>query len=367
MRVAVVCPIPFGADGIYGGGTRYPEELARALAGRVSCDLVVFGEEHGEEVDHHGLRHVVVRDPTRVKGNVDPVSLRLARAIADHDVVHFHTVNKSAVAGAALSRMRGSRAFLTPLGGGGRVAISRLNVHRVFDGFPVISRFTMVECPWIAPRPHAVIYGGGDAAGFGRGPTSGETRRAHRVVCVGRISPHKGVDVLIKALPDGAELVVCGEILDDDYAVHLHRLARGRPVEFVAAAGDDLVSDLYASAAVAVMPSLYEDFRGSRHSRPELLGLVLLEAMWHSTPVVASRVGGIPEIVQEGENGFLVDAGDVEALTRALERLLADSSLAATMGAAGRRLVEDRFTWASVAERALSFYETVARDRRARR
>lgn len=321
------------------------------------CDLFSFGQEPGEFVDGNGLRHIILRDQrTRQVSAADAFSVRAARATADYDVVHFLTANKIAVAGAGLARMRGAQTFLTPLGGGGRAGIGRGQMYRLFDGFPIISNFTATECPWVLQRPHRVIYGGGDASGFPVG-TDIQRPRLARIVCIGRLSAHKGVDVLIRALPSGAELVVCGQVLDEGYAGYLHMLANGKNVEFIRSASDAVVSELYASATVAVLPSVHEDFRGARHRFPELLGLVLLEAMWHGTSVVASRLGGVDEIVQEDGNGLMVSPGNEKALHDALLSLLEDSSRSARLGAAGRNLVERRFTWHRVAEETLRFYE----------
>jgi starch synthase len=102
---------------------------------------------------------------------------------------------------------------------------------------------------------------------------------------------------------------------------------------------------------VFVCPSIYEPF-----------GLVILEAMACETAVVASRVGGIPEIVVEDETGYLVDYNpdDTEAFTSALaariEKLLDDSALAAKMGQAGRQRVLRQFGWPAVAAQTVELY-----------
>ncbi len=118
------------------------------------------------------------------------------------------------------------------------------------------------------------------------------------------------------------------------------------------------LSDLYASATVSVLPSVLRDFRGISHEHPELLGLVLLEAMWHSTPVVASNVGGVPEIVSDGKTGLLVDPGRPDLWRNALLKLLEDPTLACRMGGAGRRTVEERFTWHEVTRNTIDFYRS---------
>ena len=84
---------------------------------------------------------------------------------------------------------------------------------------------------------------------------------------------------------------------------------------------------------MAVLPSHFEG-----------MGRVLLEAMAMEKPVVASRVGGIPDLVQHGTNGFLVAPGDVEELADALMKTLNDKGLAEKMGKAGRKMISERFS-----------------------
>jgi starch synthase len=114
------------------------------------------------------------------------------------------------------------------------------------------------------------------------------------------------------------------------------------------------VVHLVTAARVFVCPSIYEPF-----------GLVNLEAMACETAVVASRVGGIPEIVVDGETGLLVDydeadpEGFARGLVAATARILEDGELAATMGAAGRRRVLEQFTWSAIADRTVQLYRSL--------
>jgi starch synthase len=116
---------------------------------------------------------------------------------------------------------------------------------------------------------------------------------------------------------------------------------------------EDLIH-LHSHATVFVCPSIYEPF-----------GLVILEAMACETPVVASRVGGIPEIVVEGETGYLVDLdpADVDGFTTALAgrllELLADPTLAAKMGQAGRERVVQHFGWPAIAAHTVRLYDSL--------
>ena len=115
---------------------------------------------------------------------------------------------------------------------------------------------------------------------------------------------------------------------------------------------DDVVQ-LYSHATCFACPSVYEPF-----------GIINLEAMACGTPVVASAVGGIPEVVVDGETGLLVPPGNPALLAAALGRVLADTGFGASLGSAGRRRVEERFSWERIAERTLAVYEDARRAHR---
>jgi glycosyltransferase involved in cell wall biosynthesis len=182
------------------------------------------------------------------------------------------------------------------------------------------------------------------------------------VLFVGRLTPHKGVDVLIRALPPDARLTVIGSEGHDsrpperNYPELLRSLAIGRRVEFRGAVDDDELARRYRTAAVVVVPSVERTWYGRRIAVSELLGLVALEAMASGTPVIASRVGGLPEIVEEGVTGYLVPPGDVPALRARITAVLAEPAGAARLGENGRRRVLSELTWDRCAERCLAAY-----------
>ena len=108
-----------------------------------------------------------------------------------------------------------------------------------------------------------------------------------------------------------------------------------------------------AHADLLVLPSVYEE-----------LGTVLLEAMQAGLPVVASRTGGIPDVIEDGANGMLVPSGDPEALARAIDRLLADRDLARRLSEEAQERAKD-YDWEVLAERILRVYQGVTGDRSA--
>jgi glycosyltransferase involved in cell wall biosynthesis len=115
------------------------------------------------------------------------------------------------------------------------------------------------------------------------------------------------------------------------------------------------VTELYRKAAVTVVASVYRDVFGVQHPTSELLGLPLLESMAVGTPVVCTRVGGMPEYMLDGKTGFIVTPNDPSTLRDRVLRLLDHPALAAEMGRAGHRHVQ-QYGWTQVAERTLAAY-----------
>lgn len=170
------------------------------------------------------------------------------------------------------------------------------------------------------------------------------------VLFAGRLAVNKGLDVLVDAwrrLDVDAELAIVGE----DQGVWAE-LAEQAPDD-VHATGF-LPADAYVSALSGaeclVLPSEYEAF-----------GIVLVEAMACGTPTVATRVGGVPDVVDDGETGLLVDHGDPDALAEAIGELLDDPKRRDAMGQAGRARVEERFTWGAVVDDLETVYGRVSR------
>jgi glycosyltransferase involved in cell wall biosynthesis len=360
MRVIHVAPSVFGPDGLYGGGERYPLELARALADQVDCELVTFGPRPATWRADGGLRVRVLRPVTWLRGHpAQPVAPLLPAALTRAQVVHAHHFRSVPTRMSAVTaRVLGAGTAVTDHGLLGRTWGGL--VHRLFDRFLAVSRCS-AELLGAPPARTQVIYGGADTRRFT--PVPGADRDG--VLFVGRLTPHKGIDRLIRALPAGAGLRIAGSAGHDprpperDYPALLHRLAQDHDVTFLGPVPDADLPGLYRRAAVLALPSVDRTCYGRHVPVSELLGLVALEAMASGTPVVASRIGGLAEVVVDGETGFLVPPGDTEALSEGLARLLSDRRLAARLGANARDLVVQRFTWRACAERCLAAYETL--------
>jgi alpha-maltose-1-phosphate synthase len=357
MRVVHVAPTLFGPGGIFGGGERYPRELGRALSRHVDCELVTFGRTAGAGIDSSGLRLRVLRSVTFVGGHpAHPLGLGLGHALAEADIVHAHHLRSTPSRLAALNaRVRGIRTAVTDhgLGGGNWAGL----LPRLFDRFLTVSAYSARELAAPASRTR-VVYGGADPARFSPDPNA--LRRG--VLFVGRLTPHKGVDRLIEALPEDAELRVVGSGGHDsdpperDYPNLLRRLAAQRRVEFLGVVPDDDLPALYRGAQVLALPSVHVTCYGREIAVAELLGLATIEAMASGTPVVASALGGLPEVVEHGVTGFLVEPGNIAELRGRLAQVLGDRRLAERLGRNARERFLEKFTWEACAGRCLAAY-----------
>lgn len=180
---------------------------------------------------------------------------------------------------------------------------------------------------------------------------------------VGRIEPLKGIDILIEALAlmQNAGVVVCLTVIggdsnadqdagsDEIARLQLIREQYGLKdlVAFIGRRDQDTLPYYYSAAEAVVVPSHYESF-----------GMVALEAMACGTPVVASQVGGLAYLVQDGITGFTVPVDEPEALAERLTRLINDTSLKQEMGKNAAQLAAG-YRWEMIAQRLLSLYEDV--------
>ena len=176
---------------------------------------------------------------------------------------------------------------------------------------------------------------------------------------VGRITPHKGLSYLLRAMAtvrQPARLVVAGDGYD---LPNMRRLSEALGIadrtEFLGIVGRDEVDTLYRRASVLVVPSVW----------PEPWGLIGPEAMASGLPVVAFRSGGIPEWLVHGVTGFLVESRDVAGLASQIDRLLNDPELVRRFGSAGRSAAQARFTVQVHADALVDVFRQVI-DRRRR-
>ncbi|MDQ6880383.1 MAG: glycosyltransferase family 4 protein [Candidatus Dormibacteraeota bacterium] len=357
VRVAHVLPV-YADEGVslLGGGERYALNLAQHLSLECEVTLVSFGPKHIQgQID--GIEHVVLPS---MGGPIDnPVPRNLFLWLRRFDLVHAHQLRTASTSMLTIAcRAIGRPLVATDLGGGGRSLMYRLNLHRLVRRFVMISRFSLRLLPPSAQGRAAVVLGGVDVDRY----RLNAAPREPRVVLVGRILPHKGINYLIEAAGEDIPVVVAGRLMDQAYYDHLQRISVGKKVRFVLDPSDDEVQKLYETSAVTVSASVYRDMNGGSWPNSELLGLTLLESMAVGTPVVCTDVGGMPEYVRDGATGFIVPPNDSVAMRSAIRRLLDEPGLAQRLGRAGHDHVQ-QYSWRSVAAQVNSEYERVLASR----
>jgi len=371
---------------VYGGAGVHVEYLVPRLRELIDVDVHCFGAPRGGEGVHShnpasGLDHAnqalrTLSADLSITAAVDGLELvhshtwyaNLAGHLAKilYDVPHVITAH-------SLEPRRPWKA--EQLGGGYRLSSwVEKTAYEAADAIIAVSagmRDDVLDCyPALDPDRVKVVRNGIDSAAYR--PVT-EDDALHRygvdpdrpiVVFVGRITRQKGVGHLVAAahrVDPAAQLVLCAgapdtpEIAEETTAA-VAELSAARPgviwIQKMLQPAE--VRQLLSHATVFVCPSVYEP-----------LGIVNLEAMACETAVVASDVGGIPEVVDDGKTGLLVhyDAGDETAfrtgLADAVNSVLADPERARRMGAAGRVRAEQEFSWAHVAEQTVEVYRSV--------
>lgn len=173
----------------------------------------------------------------------------------------------------------------------------------------------------------------------------------HHCLYVGRLIPRKGLDYLLHALKKVSD-VQCAIVGDGPQREHLLSLTRTLGLQdrvvFTGYVPKEDLKHFYVAADFFVLPSLAEG-----------LPLVVLEALATGTPIIASKVAGIPDIIQEGYNGLIVPPKDVELLAVAIQKLAHTPDIQKKMGAHARQTVSQEFSWKSIAKEVLRVYEKV--------
>ena len=205
-----------------------------------------------------------------------------------------------------------------------------------------------------------VVHNGVDVKRFDPDGYPKPERNGVDILFVGGLEARKGLEHLFLAVENllprhpNTRLTVLGrsgmtstQEFDERrlFSILAKRLGIGRNVRFLEQVSDEQLPTLYALCDVLVLPSRMEGW-----------GLALMEAMAMMKPVVATRVGGIPELVEDGKTGYLVDLGDVLGLSEAITRLIENPSLRKKMGRQGR-LSAKKYTWDNAANKTLQLYK----------
>ncbi|MFM9448698.1 glycogen synthase [Streptomyces acidiscabies] len=372
---------------VYGGAGVHVEFLARELRPLVDLDVHCWGEGRTDGV----LRH---RPWSALDGANDAlrtfsVDLAMAAGLEGRQLVHSHTWYAN-LAGHFAKLLHGVPHVMTAhsleplrpwkaeqLGGGyalsswaERTAIEAADAVIAVSG---AMREDILACyPALDPDRVRVVHNGIDTGLYRPDHGTEALLRAGLdpdrpyVLFVGRITRQKGVPHLLRAVRDidpRAQVVLCAGApdtpeIDREFRELYEELSSVRDgVHWIPKMlPRPEVIQLLTHAALFVCPSVYEP-----------LGIVNLEAMACGTPVVASRVGGIPEVVDHGRTGLLVGLGDSDGefesgLARAIDSVLGDPDAARRMGEAGRARAVGEFGWDAVARRTVALYAEILKQ-----
>ncbi|MFZ0902525.1 MAG: glycosyltransferase family 4 protein [Mycobacterium sp.] len=356
-----------------GGIQSYLVELVSRLAATGEHTVTVYAPQWkgADAFDAETLGYQVVRHPGTLMLPVPAVDGRMRRLIADHDVdtVWFGAAAPLGLLAHRARQAGASRVLASTHGhevGWSMFPVARSVLRRIGDDSDVVtfvSRYTRGRFA-SAFGPQAALEHlppGVDTDRFRPDPASRAELRARfrlgerpTVVCLSRLVPRKGQDMLIRALPavrqrvDGAALVIVG---GGPYLQTLRRLAERFGVsEDVTFTGGVPAADLPAYHTMADVFAMPCRTRGAGLD-VEGLGIVFLEASATGVPVIAGCSGGAPETVQHNKTGLLVDGRSVNQIADAVTELLADPDRAAAMGAAGRDWVTAQWRWDALAGR----------------
>jgi alpha-maltose-1-phosphate synthase len=383
---------------VYGGAGVHVEYLSRELARKIEVEVHCWGEQQSDEKNLHvrgAQPWAEISNGTegKFKAALEALSLNLTQVKALHgvDIVHTHTWYAS-MAGFWAKKLYNVPFVLTthslePLRGwkaeqlgSGYAMSSWIEREAMLDADAVIavSNGTKQDILRVYPVPEErihVIYNGIDLEEYQKtADTSAlesygvDTSLAY-VLFVGRITRQKGVTHLVDAiryLPADTQVVLCAGAPDTpELAAEMRqkvdeaRRFNPRIVWIEKMVSKPEVIQLYSHAQVFCCPSVYEPF-----------GIINLEAMACGAPVVASATGGILEVVVENETGFLVPFEQdpntsfptkpdqfARDLAGKLSALLADPEKCRRFGAAGRKRVEEHFSWTAIAARTIELYQ----------
>ena len=209
----------------------------------------------------------------------------------------------------------------------------------------------------------AQIPTGLDLERFGTGVDGSRIRKKHRlgkkktVLFVGRLTEHKGIQTIIEAAahtePSIMYLLVGPGEMPKAWLRRMNELKVADRIVLVGKVADKDLPAYYAASDILVLPSV---------SRLEAFGLVLVEAMACGKPVVASDMPGVRDVIEDGKTGLLCKPFSDTDLASKINAALSDACLGGDMGRAGRKLVEQRYSWSVISKKIEALYEEVLKE-----
>jgi alpha-maltose-1-phosphate synthase len=362
---------------VYGGAGVHVEYLARELAPFVDLTVHCQGKPRTTAVAHSPWSLLSESNSALQTLSTD---LSMAAALDGCQLAHSHTwyANLAGHLGGLLHgiphvvtthSLEPQRPWKAEQLGGGYALSSWAEKVSIEGAAAVIAvsegmrADVLSNYPAVDPAKVHVVYNGIDAEQYSPDPSTDVLERygvdptKPSVVFVGRITRQKGVPVLLRAaahLDPDVQLVLCAGAPDTPELgaevaglVEELRKTRAGVIWLSGMLSKREVIQLLSHSTLFACPSVYEP-----------LGIVNLEAMACGTAVVASKVGGIPEVVADGETGLLVPPDDPDALAESINALTRDRDRAKAMGAAGRERAQSQFDWGKIAQQTAELYES---------
>lgn len=290
------------------------------------------------------------------------------------DLLHVHTATPAGYAGLRIGRrhglpvvvsLRGSDINIYPFRDRWTMKLTRKVLSEADRVLAVSNELAVVASTIATPlKPIETVYTGCDLDEFSFDAEARTTIRQRLCIpvgsvvlaFVGNLLKEKGADelmaafcTLVKRGMDELQIVIVGAgVHQKEMMAAAENGGTGDKAHFVEQVPHKEIPAWLSASDIVVLPSWHEGLPNA-----------IVEAMACERPVVATRVGGIPEVVEDGVSGVLVDRRDVRALTEAIGELVSDATKRRTMGHAGRRIVEQRFSWQENAEKTIKVYEEV--------
>ncbi|MFZ1729436.1 MAG: glycosyltransferase family 4 protein [Bacteroidota bacterium] len=362
-----------------GGMASHALELARAhVQNGHQLDLVhpVYGagEDHVEEMEGFTVHKLFVDNDTPKLKHLLYIRkvrdyVRKLHAAASFDVLHWHDLTPNCWTTWTLRSdlplvwTNHTSNYLEMFETGiGRFKIRLFLGHADAIISPSNELHEKSAATGISSLQNFYIPNGVDAAKFQPGNSFGVIDKDYGldparpvIICPRRLEPKNGVEYFIRAIPlvraeipDVQFLIVGGGFPDERkrFEALLKEAGQSHDVFFTGNVPNSAMPKFYALATIAALPSLME-----------ATSISGLEAMASGLPLVGTRVGGIPEIIEDGESGMLVDARSPEQLAAAFIQLLNDQELRSRLGAGARRRVEETFAWPEISRRTVAVYD----------
>ena len=369
IKVAMLCTYPLNENKIYGGVETHVYHLTHhiALLSDIELHIVTLGTNKKQFLKNNIYFHIIKKSNFRYVRPLDMIKLRREILKINPDIVHVQGTSYMYSLPATL--VRGKHPTLLTVHGlvkmefkfekGVRYATGKF-ISKPLEKYAISKIQSIIVCSpamkeLVNNMTNSKIYVIPNGINLERIDDVQSIDLNHpNIFFVGLLRKVKGIGILLNAIPIIKKSIsdICVYIagsgqLENELKSLVKKLDIEENVKFLGFLQEEEKYIYYKSADLCVVPSVYESF-----------GIVLLEAMAYGKPVVASNVGGIPYVVENGTTGLLFECGNVKELAEKIIVLLRDEELRKKMGEAGRERAKE-FTWDKIAEQTVDLYNEI--------